>query len=93
MAVDRINAPPGLRFTQYIDYLINSGEIPKSHLEHLNLVRALGNNAAHTLEPVEKTNADAALQLTELALRNLYSMSNHPFRSAQEPSGGHDDKE
>lgn len=74
MACDRTGADAGLKFVDYIDILINSGELPKSHQDLLHSVREAGNRATHLLESVNRHDATLTIRITEACLFNLYEI-------------------
>ena len=74
MACDKANTKEGANFTQCIDDLIASNELPKSHEPALQAIRKSGNDGTHKLESIEEAEANNTIVVTEQCLRNLYEL-------------------
>jgi DNA-directed RNA polymerase subunit RPC12/RpoP len=73
VAVDK-GADEGLKFVQYIDYLVKVGHITPSMRVWVKIIKDNGNDATHKIEISDKRRAETTLTFTTQLLKILYEM-------------------
>ncbi|MCO5113286.1 MAG: DUF4145 domain-containing protein [Bdellovibrionaceae bacterium] len=68
-------AKEGLAFTQYIDFLNESGLIPPKGRPSVEKIRIMGNEANHTIKIYTEDNANTILKLTKYLLVFNYELT------------------
>mgnify|MGYP001182325457 CR=1 FL=1 len=71
MAVER-GAPANASFAEYVDYLVQTGDVPSSAKSWVDFIRKRGNDATHKITVMEKQDALVLLNFVEMLLRILY---------------------
>ena len=71
VAVDK-GAETGLSFVSYINYLDAENWIPRSGKEWVDIVRKVGNQAAHEIAIVDRKTAVRLLKFVEMLLQIIY---------------------
>lgn len=71
LAVDQ-GAAVGLRFVEYVDYLVDNGFAPPKSKPWINHIRLKGNDAAHTIALMTRDDAEQVLRFVEMALLFVY---------------------
>ena len=71
VAVDK-GAKTGLLFVSYINYLDAENWIPRSGKEWVDIVRKVGNQAAHEIAIVDRKTAVRLLKFVEMLLQIIY---------------------
>ena len=67
-------AGEGLRFAQYVEWLMAEGYAPKGSEEWVNYIKNRGNEANHEIRSMTKEDAEGVLRFTEQLLRNMYEL-------------------
>ena len=69
-------ATAGLKFAQYVDYMVQTFMPHQSSKPWVDKVRTLGNASAHQLVIANKENAETSLKFLANILRNVYELPN-----------------
>ena len=67
-------AEEGLRFAQYVEWLIAERYAPKGSEKWVNYIRNRGNEANHVIRSMTREDAEGVLRFTEQLLRNMYEL-------------------
>ena len=73
IAVDK-GAEEGLRFVDYVDWLLAERWIPRGGQSWVDFIRQRGNEANHQLPHMTREAAEGILKFTEALLRNVYEL-------------------
>ena len=68
-------ASGGLKFIEYVDYLVSNNYVPPKGKQWVNRIRDKGNEANHEIRQVPEAEAIEVIELTELLLRFNYELS------------------
>ena len=73
IAVEK-GAEEGVRFIEYVEYLVNNHYAPKGSEGWVDYIRTRGNEATHEIEIMAQDDAAAIITLTAQLLRNIYEL-------------------
>ena len=66
------DAPEGLRFIQYVEYLAESGYIPPNGRAWVDHIRRKGNEATHEISLMNQSDAEELIAFVEMLLKFVY---------------------
>ena len=69
-------AKEGLRFAQYVEWLVEQAYVPKGSEGWVTYVKDRGNEANHEIVPMTEADAIGVLRFTEQLLRNMFELPN-----------------
>lgn len=67
-----LGANEGLKFYQYVDYLLTNGHIPQGSKEWVDIIRTKGNEATHEINLMLDSDAANLIKFVEMLLRIIY---------------------
>jgi hypothetical protein len=67
-------AKEGLRFAEYVEWLVDEGYAPKGSEGWVKYIKDRGNDANHEIVPMAKEDATGVLRFTEQLLRNMFEL-------------------
>lgn len=67
-----LKADPGKKFIEYVDYLVQQGYVPPNGRGWVDHIRKKGNEAAHEILLMSKTDAEELIVFTEMLLKFIY---------------------
>ncbi len=65
-------AKEGLKFAQYVDYLIEKNLVPMKAEPLLKHIKDKGNEANHQIKIIEKEEAEQLMRFTEMFLEDVF---------------------
>ena len=69
-------ASEGLRFVQYVEWLVGQHYVPKGSERWVEYIKNRGNDANHEIVPMTESDASGVLGFTEQLLRNMFELPN-----------------
>jgi hypothetical protein len=67
-------AEPGLRFVQYVDYLVQKGYVPPNGKSWVDQIRDKGNDANHEIDLMTTSEAQTIIHFIEMLLIFIYEL-------------------
>ncbi|MHB8876981.1 MAG: DUF4145 domain-containing protein [Myxococcaceae bacterium] len=75
IAVERGSKPPEAPFKQHVQYLVDTGAIPKQSLEWVDAIRVAANLTVHDLAVANQADAKQVLDFTQMVLTIVYEFA------------------
>ena len=69
-------ADEGLRFAEYVKWLVDKGYVPTGSEGWVEYIRDRGNEANHVIDPMTEKDAEFLVNITEHLLRNMFELPN-----------------
>ncbi len=71
-----LGAGEGLKFIEYVDYLVNNGHVTQSCRSWVDQIRRKGNEATHEIALMSENDSKSLLSFVEMLLKLLYDFPN-----------------